>query len=53
MEKIKKVIITCLDEVLSEHGTLDDAWQAEPSSACHVVDFKNDQVWSPVIEGNT
>jgi len=53
MEKIKKIIITCLDEVLSEHENLEDAWQAEPSSACHVVDFEAGQVWSPAIEDNT
>jgi len=53
MEKIKKVIITCSDSVLSEHETIEDAWQAEPSSACYVVDFENGQVWSPVIENNT
>jgi len=53
MEKIKKVIITCLDEVISEHETIEDAWQAEPSSACHVIDFEVGQVWSPAIEGNT
>ena len=53
MEKMKKIIITCLDEVISEHETIEDAWQAEPSSACHVVDFEAGQVWSPAIEGNT
>jgi len=53
MEKMKKIIITCLDEVISEHETIEDAWQAEPSSACHVVDFEAGQVWSPAIEDNT
>lgn len=53
MEKIKRVIITCLDEVLSEHETIEDAWQAEPTSACRVIDFETGQVWSPIIEENT
>jgi len=53
MEKIKKIIITCSDEVLSEHETIEDAWQAEPSSACHVIDFEAGRVWSPAIENNT
>ena len=53
MEKIKKIIITISDEVLSEHETIEDAWQAKPSYACRVIDFEAVQVWTPAIEDNT
>ena len=45
--------ITCLQEVLGEYDCMEDAWNAEPSSACRVINFVTGEVFTPVIVENT
>jgi|GEM_PF-4616725 len=50
MIEIKDKIVICADNIHSEHASMEEAWQTEPTESCYVIDFETGKVWIPVID---